>query len=225
MISPSSTVEARPAYVMNSREASPSPPLGPHTNVVASPGLNSTTPSRSLPIRSFGPGRSCRIATWRPARPAASRTRRAVSACSSALPWEKFRRATSIPASIMRGKTSGSRDAGPIVATIFVRRSMGPRTVSTRRQEAGDGADGARAGVEDDDAVGTHVEGRLAVAAGGRELVAPAAEGCARRVPLVGVRGGRHRQPGVVGEQREHAVDVVVGEGLGEADGELGLVR
>ena len=42
---------------MNSREASPSPPLGPHTNVVVSPGLNSTTPSRSLPIRSFGSGK------------------------------------------------------------------------------------------------------------------------------------------------------------------------
>src|SRR4051812_46610048 len=109
---------------MNSREASPSPPLVPHTNVVVSPGLNSTTPSRSLPIRSFGPGRSCRIATWRPARPAASRTRRAVSACSSALPWEKFNRATSIPASTIRASTSGSRDAGPMVATIFVRRCI-----------------------------------------------------------------------------------------------------
>jgi hypothetical protein len=47
-----------------------------------------------------------------PARPAASRTRRAVSACVSASPWEKFRRATSIPASTMRTSTSGSREAG-----------------------------------------------------------------------------------------------------------------
>src|SRR4051794_9827571 len=111
---------------MNRRVASPSLPLGPHTNVVASPGLNSTTPSRSLPIRSFGPGRSCRIATWRPARPAASRTRWATSACSSALPWEKFSRATSIPASTMRTSISGSRDAGPMVATILVRRIPTP---------------------------------------------------------------------------------------------------
>ena len=80
-------------------------------------------------MRSFGPGRSCRIATWRPARPAASRTSCAVSACSSALPCEKFRRATSIPASTMRTSTSGSREAGPIVATIFVRRIIGERTV------------------------------------------------------------------------------------------------
>ena len=117
---------ASPAQVMYSRERVALAAVGPpQTNVIASPGLSSTTPSRSLPMRSFGPGRSCRIATWRPARPAASRTRRAVSACSSALPWEKFRRATSIPASTMRARTSGSREAGPIVATIFVRRSSG----------------------------------------------------------------------------------------------------
>ena len=33
-----------------------------------SPGLSSATSSRTGPIRSLGPGRSCRIATWRPAR-------------------------------------------------------------------------------------------------------------------------------------------------------------
>ena len=65
------------------------------------------------------------MATGRPARFAASRTRCAVSACSSALPWEKLRRATSIPASTIRTRTSGSRDAGPMVATIFVRRMSG----------------------------------------------------------------------------------------------------
>src|SRR3954468_18847227 len=119
---------------MNSRDASPSRPFSPpQTNVVVSPGLNSATSSRRRPMRSFGPGRSCRIATWRPARPAASRTSRAVSACSSALPWEKFSRATSIPASTMRASTSGSRDAGPMVATIFVRRSIYAGTVAIFR--------------------------------------------------------------------------------------------
>ena len=49
-------------------------------------------------MRSFGPGRSWRIATGRPARPAASRTSCAVSACSSCVPWVKFSRATSMPA-------------------------------------------------------------------------------------------------------------------------------
>ena len=82
-------------------------------------------------MRSFGPGRSCRIATARPARPAALRTRSATSACSSALPCEKFSRATSMPAATMRTRTSGSRDAGPMVATIFVRRTWLRQPMST----------------------------------------------------------------------------------------------
>src|SRR5215218_806522 len=122
------------------RLASPSSSWLPQTNVTWSPGLSSAIPSTSLPIRSFGPGRSWRIATDLPARLAASRTRCAVSACSSALPWEKFRRATSIPASIIWTRTSGSREAGPMVATILVRR-MG-------------GTD--RSGVSDESAVALH---------------------------------------------------------------------
>jgi hypothetical protein len=62
------------------------------------------------------------MVTWRSARPAASRTRRAVSAWSSLVPCEKFSRATSMPASTIRTSTSGAREAGPTVATIFVRR-------------------------------------------------------------------------------------------------------
>src|SRR3954447_26683756 len=135
---------------MNSRVASPSAPFSPQTNVVTSPGLNSATSSRSRPMRSFGPGRSCRIATWRPTRPAASRTSRAVSACSSALPWEKFSRATSIPASTMRASTSGSRDAGPMVATIFVRRCIYAGTVQITRSRPS----GERAVLQDRLAVG-----------------------------------------------------------------------
>ena len=45
------------------------------------------------------------------------------ASCCSAVPWLKFSRATSIPASTIRTSTSGSLEAGPIVATIFVRRS------------------------------------------------------------------------------------------------------
>jgi hypothetical protein len=37
-----------------------------------------------------------------------------------------------------------------------------------------------------------------------------------RRVPLVLQRGGRHGEPGVVGEQRDHASDVIVGVGRRE---------
>ena len=66
----------------------PAPRSSPQTNVSARPRVSSTTSSRSGPIRSFGPGRSWRIATGRPARPAASRTRRTVSACSSSVPCE-----------------------------------------------------------------------------------------------------------------------------------------
>ena len=41
--------------------------------------------------------------------------------CSSCVPCEKLSRKTSTPASINSCKTRGSLDAGPIVATIFVR--------------------------------------------------------------------------------------------------------
>src|SRR6185437_7209109 len=78
-----------------------------------------------------GPGRSWRIATGRPTAADAARTRAAFSACRSRSPWEKFRRATSSPAATIRASVSGSREAGPMVATIFVRRianqSTGPR--------------------------------------------------------------------------------------------------
>jgi hypothetical protein len=37
-------------------------------------------------------------------------------------PWEKFSLATSMPASTSLARTPGSREAGPIVQTILVRR-------------------------------------------------------------------------------------------------------
>ena len=73
------------------------PLLGPADDVRRSPGLSSATSSRSGPMRSLGPGRSWRMATWRPARSAAVRTRAAVSACSSA----------------SRGRNSGARRPSP----------------------------------------------------------------------------------------------------------------
>src|SRR3954469_24694758 len=102
---------------------SPSSSL-PQTNVTRSPWARSAMPSRSAPIRIFGPGRSCSTATWRPTRPAALRIRSMVSACSRRVPCEKLSRATSIPASIILSRTSGSREAGPMVATILVRRNL-----------------------------------------------------------------------------------------------------
>src|SRR5579875_2219319 len=88
-------------------------------------------PPPSEPMRSFGPGRSWRIATCRPTAAAAARTRRAFSACSSRSPWEKFSRATSIPARTIRSSVWGSREAGPMVATILVRR-IEPASYCTR---------------------------------------------------------------------------------------------
>ena len=48
------------------------------------------------------------------------RTAMMTSRCSAGVPWEKFNRATSIPARISCSRVSGDRDAGPMVHTIFV---------------------------------------------------------------------------------------------------------
>ena len=52
-----------------------------------------------------------------------SRTRRARSACSSCVPCERLSRAASMPAATSARSFSGESEAGPSVATIFVRRS------------------------------------------------------------------------------------------------------
>ena len=134
--SPAATALTRPGHETDIRLASPGTPSSSQTNVTMSPTLRSTTPSASSPIRSLGPGRSWRIATGRPARPAASRTSSTVSAWTSWLACEKFSRATSMPASTISTSVSRSREAGPIVATIFVRRIR-------RSRYAASAADGA----------------------------------------------------------------------------------
>src|SRR3954452_5108895 len=132
MISPGDTALASPAHEIVIWLSSPSSPSEPQVKGMWSAGLSSTVPARRRPSRSLGPGRSCRMATGRPARPAASRTRATFSACSSSEPCEKFNRATSMPASTMRASTSGLRDAGPMVATIFVRRMGAGRYSGSR---------------------------------------------------------------------------------------------
>src|SRR4051794_25702302 len=122
MTSPTPRARARPSQEIDMRRASPAPFSPPHSKTTLSPTLSSTVPSTSGPMRSFGPGRSCRSATGRPARPAASRTSCAVSACCSCDPWLKLSRATSMPASIILTSVSALFEAGPIVATILVRR-------------------------------------------------------------------------------------------------------
>ena len=161
-----SSRRGRPRLI-DMRRPSPASPLTPHTNVTGSPVLSSATSSRSAPMRSLGPGRSCRIATGRPARPAASRIARAVSACCSAVPWLKFSRATSIPASTMRTRTSRSREAGPMVATIFVRRSM---SAPNGRSSPGRGrAVRRRASPASSSEPGEHGEHAAMVVLGGRQ--------------------------------------------------------
>ena len=55
------------------------------------------------------------------------------------------------------------------------------------------------------------------------QLRAVAEEGGDRLAALVLERQGRHREPGVVGEQRDHAVDVAALDRVGEAPDELAL--
>src|SRR4051812_6239726 len=81
-------------------------------------------PSLNLPTRIFGPCRSHRMATVRPSLDAISLTSLARFSWSCAVPCEKLRRTTSTPARTMRSSTTGSLEAGPNVATIFVLRSM-----------------------------------------------------------------------------------------------------
>ena len=110
-----------PGWAFSSGETTTSAPLARITG------------SASSPIRSFGPCRSAISASGRPAAACASRTRRARSACVSGVPCEKLRRAPSIPASTRAASISGVEVAGPIVATILVRRGM---TVTGRKLPA-----------------------------------------------------------------------------------------
>ena len=91
--------------------------------VIAVAGLElGRCPSRSRPMRSFGPGQVLEDRHRAAGAVRGLAHARAVSACSSRVPWEKLSRATSMPASTIRTSISGSREAGPMVATIFVRR-------------------------------------------------------------------------------------------------------
>src|SRR5262249_5176037 len=63
------------------------------------------------------------MAMGRPQRGSPSRMRRTTWACSSCVPWEKFRRATSMPAATSRSSCSTAADAGPMGQTILVRRT------------------------------------------------------------------------------------------------------
>ena len=77
--------------------------------------------SASVPVRTLGPGRSCKMPVWTPNSWLISRAWRMTVACSSGLPCEKFRRKTLAPAIMSERMISGLLEAGPTVATILVR--------------------------------------------------------------------------------------------------------
>src|SRR5262245_59728956 len=100
----------------------------------SAPRSTSTRPDANSPSRKRGPWRSSSNPTGFPAFLDAARIRSMTRRCSAWVPWEKLRRATSIPARIMRAMTAGSDEAGPIVATILVRRTgIESRTRTPRR--------------------------------------------------------------------------------------------
>src|SRR5438094_47495 len=101
--------------------SSPFRELSSPVTTTSSPRASVTGPGR-LPIRSFGPCRSAISASGRPIVSWTSRMRRARSACSSRVPWERLSRAASIPDSTSARTPSAVPVAGPIVATILVLR-------------------------------------------------------------------------------------------------------
>jgi hypothetical protein len=78
----------------------------------------------SMPTRIFGPCKSWSNAKGRLSRFDTARRMEIRSAWESWVPWEKFKRATSIPASINFSINSSPWLAGPIVATILAFLSM-----------------------------------------------------------------------------------------------------
>ena len=89
----------------------------------ASRAPSSATPPATGPMRSFGPGHVAEDRHLAASRaPPRSGSAAAISACSSGSPWAKFSRAMSMPAAIICSRTSGSFEAGPMVATILVER-------------------------------------------------------------------------------------------------------
>ena len=109
------------------------------SRAASSPAITTVAPrssvigSSSSPIRSFGPCRSAISAIGLPAGASASRTRVARMRWSSWLPWDMLSRAPSMPAAIRAASASGDDEAGPIVATIFVRRRCIVRPPPARR--------------------------------------------------------------------------------------------
>src|SRR5579862_2826345 len=134
--SPSSIRTSCPAWstspiTAGATGSSPSRAASSAQTVICVPRSSRTGSGRS-PIRSFGPCRSAISATGCPTSAAISRTSQARSACPSWVPWERFSRTASTPALISARSFSFVSDAGPSVATIFVRRGPCASTMFLR---------------------------------------------------------------------------------------------
>src|SRR6185503_12946285 len=100
----------------------PPSPVSPEMSSTVSPAASAVGPT--LPVRIFGPQRSWRIATCLPSAALSLRMSSAARPCAECSPCEKFRRATSIPASMSPRIPSLLSTAGPMVQTIFARREI-----------------------------------------------------------------------------------------------------
>ncbi len=101
-----------------SGSTAPAGALGPSST--RSPLPTETAPSGISPMRILGPERSCRMVTGQPHSASSSRSVRTRSTNMDAPPWEKLRRKMRTPAAMRRESTSREREAGPMVAIIFV---------------------------------------------------------------------------------------------------------
>ena len=131
MRSPTRTSRASPSYWIGMTRSS----------VDASPSTSVTsTPEGRSNLRGNAAGADLRAAEVLQHRDrlslraaVASRRRASRAACSSCVPWEKLRRATSMPASMRLRRPSIESHAGPSVQTSFARRNAdmdGPRIVA-----------------------------------------------------------------------------------------------
>jgi hypothetical protein len=77
-------------------------------------------------MRSLGPGRSTSTPTVRPSSALTRRTRSMSASWAAGTPCERLMRMTSAPAAITFLNTGSSHEAGPMDATILVRRTACP---------------------------------------------------------------------------------------------------
>src|SRR2546428_4890716 len=94
--------------------------VGLVVNAIGSNLLKCRGPEGSFPTRSFGPGRSWRMATGRRSLRLASLIALMSRECSSGVPCAKFSRKTSVPERISLVIITLEFDAGPTVQTILV---------------------------------------------------------------------------------------------------------